>query len=326
MQVNRILTYPKKAYTPKFIGLIVRLAIFCSGLYYLFNQVDQHNSFLHQIDDFSVNWSYFAGIQIVLVIGLMPLNWLFEAKKWQLLTKQDGISLLHAMKGVMLGVSMNTFLPMGAGAVAGRILLLDNKQRMGYVPVLVLTQWLQTLVTLLFGSIGITMIIKEVGTTVFVSARGFWVVVGLIAVLLVVVGYILLNKKIAIIGYIKSILIYTKLDWLILLMFSTLRYLVFLVQFVLLAMIFSPELSLQLILGCATWVFVARTIVPRLSNLETLGIRGAAAFYFCLVFNLSFPGVLLTIVALWFINLLIPSLLGFLLLNEVHWQTQKNIN
>lgn len=323
MQVNRILTYPKKAFTPKFIGLIVRLMILFLGLYYLFNQVGQHNLFLHQIDDFRVNWSYLAVIQVALVFVLMPLNWLFEAKKWQLLTKREGMNLINAMKGVMLGISMNTFLPMGAGAVAGRILLLENKQRTSYVPILVLTQWLQTLITLLFGSIGITMIIKEVGTTVFVSNRGIWVVVGLIAVLITIVIYILLNKKIDINRYIDSILIYSKEDWFILLLFSTLRYLVFLGQFVLLAMIFSPELSLLLIVGCATWVFVARTIVPRLSNLETLGIRGAAAFYFCLVFQLSFPGVLLSIVAIWFINLLIPSLLGFLLLKEVHWQTQK---
>ena len=98
---------------------------------------------------------------------------------------------------------------------------------------------------------------------------------------------------------------------------SLARYIVFLIQFVILTRIFTPDLGLNLVLGCATWVFAARTFMPNVTNLEKLGIRALAVLFFMNLFGLSSAGLLVTVVVLWIVNLAIPSLFGLTLFRNI---------
>lgn len=325
MQVSRILAYPKKAQTPKIIGYSIRIGLLLLGSYFIFQQFEEYRFFLlDQISNFKFNWGIGNAILLILVLLMMPINWLLETKKWQLIGKKNGLTLKEALKGVLLGISMNNFMPLGTGTVAGRLLLLKNEDRMNYVPILILTQWLQTGITISFGTIGIYMVFTQIGTSNFFQLDSHWLLICLGLIVVLLTALILLRRKYNISELFKPLQEFPIQSWVILLTLSITRYLIFLSQFVLLVAIFSPEIGVSLVVGCATWMFVARTIIPRLSNIETLGIRGASAFYFCYVFNLNFAGIMLAIVVLWFINLLIPSIIGFLMLKKIHWQTQKN--
>jgi hypothetical protein len=319
MQFSRILTYPKKARPTKIAGLAIRLVVIYIGVYYLFLNIDQQWSFLSQVGDYHVVWHLTGLLQFGLVVLLMPVNWLLEAKKWQILAKKMHLSIPMALKGVILGLSLGTIMPFGTGAVAGRLLTIDDPGRASYIPGVVLVQWLQTLVTLAFGTIGITMVIGKTDLDVLIFAHNIWPIVLLVVALVVALWFYIRSHPAGVKRYYQSIVMYSSPDWFNFTFLSIVRYLIFLTQFTLLATIFSPSIPIPMLIGCASWMFVARTIVPRLSNVETLGIRGAAAMYFCILFNLSFPGILLTIVLLWFINLLVPSLAGFFLLKEARW-------
>ena len=323
MQFSRILTYPKKAQSTKIIGLAIRTLILLVGVHYLFLSAGQQKSYLTQIGSYQFNWSVAGLLELGLVILLMPLNWLLEAKKWQILAKKTHLNIFRALKGVILGVSLGTFMPLGTGAVAGRVLTVGGESRTTYIPGVVLAQWLQTIVTLAFGSIGIAMVIAKEGSGVFNLDKTKWLIILLVLVLAVVLWYYIRHQAVNFRKYYQSILQYSRLDWFSITFFSVGRYLIFLLQFALLVTVFSPEIPVRLVIGCATWMFVARTVVPRLSNFETLGIRGAAAMYFCILFNLNFPGVLLAIVVLWFVNLFLPSLAGFFFLKEAQWDADK---
>ena len=104
---------------------------------------------------------------------------------------------------------------------------------------------------------------------------------------------------------------------------SFLRYLTFLSQFILLLLIFTPEIDLYLAFGCATWVFAARTFMPKVSNLERLGIRALAVVFFAEVCTINPSGPLVAVALLWLINLAIPSLIGLFLLGNHSFNFRK---
>ena len=305
MQFSRILTYPKKV-RPANLALVFRTLILSAGFYYLFLHIDQQQAMLEQIGNYQINWSLATLFVLVTVILLMPVNWLLEAKKWQILARKSNLGLSKALKGVILGVSLGTFMPFGTGAIAGRILSVEDTRRASYIPGVVIVQWLQTLVTISFGTIGITMVVAEGGADMFRFDRGSWLIILLLSVLVAILWHYLQPRLALFKQHFHSIREYSYHDWLKLTLLCVARYLTFLGQFTLLATAFSPLVPVRLVIGCATWMFVARTVVPRLSNIETLGIRGAAALYFCILFNISFPGILLSIVLLWVVNLFVP--------------------
>ena len=67
---------------------------------------------------------------IALVFLLMLLNWLIETWKWKLaIRKVQQVSLLKAFKAVLSGVSFSTTTPNRVGEYAGRVLFLDDGNR-----------------------------------------------------------------------------------------------------------------------------------------------------------------------------------------------------
>jgi hypothetical protein len=110
---------------------------------------------------------------------------------------------------------------------------------------------------------------------------------------------------------------YSIREWGVIFFFSLSRYLVFLLQFMFLAIIFAPEIDVAVILACATWVFAAKTFMPNISNLEKLGIRALAVVFFMNLFGQPLSGILMAVILLWFINLAIPSIIGLIFFKDL---------
>ena len=87
---------------------------------------------------------------------LIPLNWGFEAKKWQLLgQKLEPISYLRAYRAVMVGLTLGFITPNRLGDYAGRVLELKSKQRLEAIGAIFIGRFCQLVATVIVGSVGL---------------------------------------------------------------------------------------------------------------------------------------------------------------------------
>lgn len=308
MQFNRYIALPKSSLFYHRLFVIFRFVVLVAVVYYLWQSFLVNGNIIANIESVEVNWNFSAYFLLASVITLLPVNWLFEALKWQVIAGRSKLTLFEALKGVILGLTLDNFLPAGTGAISGRVLSINTDNRIKLIPGILVGQVLQTVITLLFGLVGFWMV------WVKASELYHWRVIHTVYILgtLFVLVLAILFWKDRIIKFIAPLKEYALKDLWTLFIFSLLRYIVFLTQLLLLAYIITPESGLNIIFGCATWVFAARTFMPKISNLERLGIRALAVVFFMEIYNLPSAGMLISVITLWFINLAIPSVIGLM--------------
>lgn len=99
-----------------------------------------------------------------LVAVLIPVNWGFEARKWQLLgQKLEPISFLQAYRAVMVGLTLGFITPNRLGDYAGRVLELKSRQRLEAIGAIFIGRFCQLVATVLAGSGGLLYFIFMLG-------------------------------------------------------------------------------------------------------------------------------------------------------------------
>ncbi|PRY05361.1 lysylphosphatidylglycerol synthase-like protein [Pontibacter ummariensis] len=268
-----------------------------------------------------------AGVQsplnyLLLVVALLiPLNWGVEARKWQLLgQKVEPLSFGRAYRAVMVGLTLGFITPNRLGDYAGRVLELKSHQRLQSIGAVFIGRFCQLVATLLMGTLGLLYFVFKFLFSQYpaVSLSLMVMLVALCAVAVV----LLYNAKalvavveaikplksfvryIAIIGSYTSSEI-TKLLWL-----SLGRYLVFLLQFVLLLVLFRVELTWMEYLSGVSGTFFLKSVVPSVSLLSDLGVRELSAMYLFGLLGQARLQVLSASLSLWVLNIAMPSLVG----------------
>ena len=98
---------------------------------------------------------------------------------------------------------------------------------------------------------------------------------------------------------------------------SSIRYMVFILQYFLLFSLFGiPLTGMQVFTGVSV-MFVLMAVVPTLTFLTDLGFRWAAGIQIFQVFTLNTAGILAVSLGIWLINLIIPALVGSLLILRI---------
>ena len=280
---------------------------------YLWQTMVANKKVLADLGSVDVHWQASEFFLLVVVLTLLPINWLLESLKWQVIAANTNLSLGQAVRGVVLGLTLDNVLPMGTGAISGRIISISHEDRIKVIPGIIIGQVMQSLITFFFGLYGFWLVWAKA------SSLFHWqpvytfslISISLIAVLSVYFWQAKIYK------FLAPLAKYSIRQWGIIFIFSLSRYLVFLLQFMFLAIIFAPEIDAALILGCATWVFAAKTFMPKISNLEKLGIRALAVVFFMNLFGQPLSGVLMAVILLWFINLAIPSIIGLIFFKDL---------
>ncbi|MEP2772538.1 MAG: lysylphosphatidylglycerol synthase domain-containing protein [Fulvivirga sp.] len=245
---------------------------------------------------------------LTLLLLLMPLNWLFEALKWQKLAQPiTQLSTLEALKGVLSGLSMAFITPHGIGDYFGRILLLQNKDRTQLIGSILLGRLMQMLATLLFGGVGIFLLFGVQVTTLY------YVLVACLVISLLVLKGIRFGSNLKWVQKLKYYLglinAYGFKTLASVLVIALLRYVVFCLQFVLALSIFS-EISSVLKFAGTTWIFLAKSVLPSFNFLSDLGVREFSAVYFFDHFGAPLIPVLVASFLVWLVNILLPTIIG----------------
>lgn len=264
-------------------------------------------------------------INLVAVVVLMLVNWSLEAIKWKYAVEQvQKISFLKSLKAIFSGVSFSVTSPNRMGEYLGRVLYMDDGNRLKVISLTILGSISQLMITLFFGITGL-LVLKEKIIDSGISGWPTWlnmVIIGSsVALFFLTLFYFRLGW---LIKWIDKLPVLKKYGWLIielekldatmlvkLLSVSALRYLVFGLQYYLLIRFFGVEVNWWQSFWAMAIVFFIMAVIPTIALFEIVQKLYVTREIFA-IFTVNTLGIGLVTSTIWFINLVVPAVIGSL--------------
>lgn len=258
----------------------------------------------------------------------MLLNWWLEIRKWQILAAPyEKINFISAFKAVIGSLAFGIATPNRVGEYGFRALYLSPANRKTGVVLTILSSLAQLFFTL---TGGILAVVYWLAKNPEISARPSFPIWLLLSILLffatgtflfifyfrlsfshkISQRFRLLKKVIPSIAALKLITNSLRIRLLIL---SLLRYLVFLIQYIIVWNFFGADLHWQESLLSSAIIFLLMAFVPTIALAE-LGVRGQVSVWVAGVFTQNFLAIVAGTTCIWLINLFLPALCGSFLL------------
>jgi len=253
------------------------------------------------------------------------LNWLMESVKWKmLLQKIQPVPLHKAFASTLTGIAFSIVTPNKIGDFAGRILYLDDKNKVRAAIAVLISNLSQTIVTYFFGIAGLIYFnFAYPGTW-----QLFTLIAALISATLLVLVYLRIDKIAGwaegkkwlrkVILSLRILKRYSRTDLLRLLAVSLVRFCIYNLQFLLLANILGagvPWATGFLVSGLMFWMI---TVIPSIF-LADLGVRGfvAGLLFTETAIASNSMAILAGSYMIWMLNLIVPAIIGSLLVLTV---------
>ena len=276
-----------------------------------------------------------------LVIILAFLNWGLEARKWQILMiNLQPLTFFTAVKGVLSGVALSLNTPNRIGEYGGRVLYVDDGKRLKSVSLSIAGSLCQLTITVLMGCGGLIFLLNKThdNASIVMGLSFFWLemllFISAISTTILLVFLFRLSWIIKILERIpffsKYIQYITVLDeftaklLLRLLSISFLRYVVFVIQYILLLHLLQVEIEWQQGFWLITILYLVLAIVPSVA-IADLGIRGKFSVELLSLYSANVVGIIGTTFGIWFINLFIPAIAGsFFIIRKKIFKEKKD--
>lgn len=263
---------------------------------------------------------------LVAVVLLMVLNWSVEALKWRISVKVvQPVSFGKSLKAVLSGVSFSVITPNRMGEYLGRVLYMDDGNRLRAISLTVVGSISQLITTILMGAIGLLVLQHRLEEQQLIT--GMWLKVVLYGTMA---------------AFAVLTLFYFRLSWLIrwvdrlpgsnrfaylvraleefdatlllrLLSLSLLRFGIFILQYYLLFSFFGVEIGWWQAFWTVSVSFLVMAVIPTFAIAE-LGLRGEVMLKLVGLFSANHLGMVFTTAGIWFINLIVPAFAGSILI------------
>lgn len=278
-----------------------KLSVVVGAFYFIYSKLSNTNDF---------NWMRLWGttkensvIFILFILLLSVANRFLEIVKWQnLVSVVKPISLATASKHVLGALTVGIFTPNGVGEYAGKALYFEKDKARTILFLNLICNGVQMIISVVLGIIGL-----------FVMGY-FQFGMALLFVILILVLIFLLTKNITIKGYsFQSLVsktnsipktIHKKNIFL-----AIGRYLVFSHQYYFLFLFFGVEISYFEIYFTVTIIYFLSSSLPSFQFLD-FAIKGSVALYFFQKFSVTSTTVIFVTTLMWFLNVVIPVLIG----------------
>ncbi|PZR23386.1 MAG: hypothetical protein DI535_24170 [Citrobacter freundii] len=264
---------------------------------------------------------------LLAVMLLMLVNWSVETVKWKLAVQRvQRIDFSTALKAVMSGVSFSVMTPNRVGEYLGRVLYMDEGKRLKAVSLTITGSISQLIITLLMGFISLLVLKARVVESGMISS--FWmqmIIYGVLAGLLVLTLFYF--RLAVLVKWIDRLPVMRKYSWLLdslegfnatlllqLLSLSACRFVVFIIQYYLLFRLFDVDVSWWQGCWAVSLSFLVMAVIPTIALITDLGLRGKVSLQLIGLFSSNQLGISLTALSIWFINLIIPAVVGSLLI------------
>jgi hypothetical protein len=271
---------------------------------------------------------------LLLVLVLMPLNWLFETQKWlTLLRKIESISFYQALKVVLVGLSLSLFTPNRVGEYGGRVMMVSKGNRLHAVwatMVGISSQWIVLVVGGWWALMGAFYLDFMPINSILL---GSLILIGGLASTFLLVIYFNLKQLVLYAGRFKwtqkwskkmsdsPFDYYTNRELIQALMYSGIRYLIYSFQYLCLLYFFGFQASIFATFLGILIVYLLQTGIPLPPSTGLLG-RGNIAlliFGYLSIIEGATVAILSATFSLWMLNVVLPSLLGAFFIARLGW-------
>ncbi len=270
------------------------------------------------------------------VIGLMLFNWYVESKKWQLLMSPfTEIDLRKAIKIVLAGIATGIFTPGRIGEYAGRALTSDKDKKPEVITATLLGSIAQNCWNIAGGLAFSYYFLKNVFPVTNAWFFPFIILIAIQIVLLLLLYYNLpkvvdvVTNKTWLRKYknrLESLRLYSKSILHRVLLWSLLRYTIYVGQYLLMMKIFSVDVPIWMMLANITGIYLIQTGLP-LPTIMSIVVRGEIAIIVWSASGVSSVVALTATFLLWIINLIVPALAGLIILAKTdfyHYFKKEN--
>jgi len=267
---------------------------------------------------------------LLAVMLLMLVNWSVETIKWKLAVQRvQKIDFVTALKAVMSGVSFSVMTPNRVGEYLGRVLYMEEGKRLKAISLTITGSISQLIITLLMGFISLLMLAERITESGMITT--FWFRMVIYGVLGALVILTLFYFRLAVlVKWIDRLPVMRKYTWLLdtlenfnatvllqLLSLSAIRFVVFIIQYFLLFRLFEVEVSWWQGWWAVSLSFLVMAVIPTIALFTDLGLRGKVSLQLLGLFSSNQLGISLTALSIWFINLIIPAVVGSLLILSI---------
>lgn len=301
---------------------LISLILFVVLIVYLYKQVQCQQNLNQSWNQIRASLSHSL---IWIVFFLMFVNWATEALKWHtLLMPVQSITFKQALLSVFAGCSVAMIIPNRTGEIFGRIIFIKKENRIKSISVNALCGLSQLVVTIVVGTIGLACFNlfhlfhyktdRQYlwGLNVFLSFCILlsWILLmlyfklGRIATFFTKIPFL---KRIA--HHLLFINDYNVKVLLRVLFFSLFRYGIFILQYVLIFYVFNINIETSILVALIAVFYLLVTMAPTIGLLE-LPVRATTGLVLFSRYSSDLLGIQVSIFVIWFINLVIPSILG----------------
>ncbi len=322
-----------------FVNYILGPILFIWFSFSIYNHIIQQKDLAQTWQNIVNNFNATQWIKCSIVFLLMFLNWGLETRKWQLLIRRiQKVSFFKAYKAVFSGQAFAFNTVNNLGEFVGRVLFLNDGNRLRAISLTMVGSMSQVIVTFILGAIAlifsrVLFAEKDIGdaglSTFWYNGLMFVLVTCTVLLTLVYFSLSWLTKAVEKITYFKkyAYLIqkvdeFTIKDLTNILLLSFFRYVVFVVQYLLLLDVFNVHANVFLLALMICVIFLVLAIVPTITLTE-LGLRGQISIQLLGLLSTNIAGIVFTASAIWFINRLLPALAGSLFVLSVKLFKQK---
>jgi hypothetical protein len=250
----------------------------------------------------------------------MPINWGIESYKWKLITQQvESIPYTTALKSVFMGICLGNIAPGRAMEFLGKIYFFKSQNKPSVTILHFINGMVQMLITVLVGISAIAYKFQLVHSSAqLVYSIIIFGIVLIIFFCLAILNVSTIQRKLKFIKWFKfsdstQQLSFSKMLLFKLVVLSMLRYFVFSFQFYLVYRVLSLPMPVMQMASSIAVYFMLTSLIPMISFIEP-AIRAAIALFVFNQVNDSYISVVLSATLLWFINVVLPSIIGYLII------------
>ncbi len=290
--------------------------------------------------DLEIRWlqikSGLHGTGFWIVVALMLVNWGIEARKWQVLVQHvQHFSFIKAFKSVLSGCSITMLTPNRIGEYGGRILYVDEGNRIKAISLTIVGSMSQLLVTMIMGCAGLFFlrffshnqavlpehwgdVLIYLSVTITVVLSLFYLRIGWLVRTMEKVPA--LQKAVT---HIKVLDEFDNIQLIRIFSLSLGRYMVFVLQYLLLLNVMQVELGAVEGFWLIAVFYLLLALAPSIGFIE-LPLRVSACWAILKYFTANELGVSATALGIWLINLVVPAIIGSLLILSIKIVKDKN--
>ncbi len=241
----------------------------------------------------------------------------------------------------MAGCSITMLTPNRIGEYGGRILFVQEHNRLRAISLTILGSISQLTVTIVMGTIGLLMLTfipgKDAAAFTFIpqvlSNTLLWVCIFLSFFMMLFylrIGWLIhLMEKVKFLAkplkYVRLLDEFSGKQLLRILFLSLLRYLVFILQYMLLLSVMQVGINYHLCFWLLSVFYLLMTMAPTIGFTE-LPLRATAMVEIFKLYSTNILGIQAAALGIWLINLVLPAIIGSILILGIKITTENDEN